>query len=140
MKPVLRDPLWAALPENHVLLRNRKVDFADIAHQPFVLFPARQGPSLYAAIERACYAHGAQLTVAAHAPRIHTQLSLVAGGLGVTLVPATARSIRVQGVRYRQIKNLPESLFLEMAIFYYESRKQGLLQAFISEVVHENYS
>ena len=60
----------------------------------------------------------------------------MAGGLGVTLVPATARSIRVQGVHYRQIKNLPESLFLEIALLYYESRKQELLQAFISEVGH----
>lgn len=131
---ISRDRLMAALPADHVLTAKRHVDFADLAKQPFVLFPAKQGPSLHAAIERACYGYGASLSVAAEATRIHTQLSLVAGGLGITLVPESAKSIRVKDVRYRRIKNLPESLYLEMILLYYQNKKRELLDGFLAAI------
>lgn len=134
VRMISRDPLLAALPENHALTRKRRLDFAEIAHEPFVLFPAQQGPSLHAAVERACYRFGADLRIVAEAPRIHTQLSLVAGGLGVTLVPESAKSIRVEGVIYKQIHNLPDSLFLETAMLFYPSTRRELLNAFLAIV------
>ena len=127
---LVRDPLLAALPRDHILAPNCNLDFGDLAPQPFVLFPARQGPSLHAAIARACHRFGSDLKLVAEVSRIHTQLSLVAGGLGVTLVPASAQSIRVRGVRYKIIRNLPDGLFLETALLFYPSKRRELLDAF----------
>ena len=132
VRTIARDRLLAALPKDHPLTQKKKLDFASLACQPFVLFPARQGPSLHAAIERACYRFGARLSIVAEASRIHTQLSLVAGGLGVTLVPVSARNIRVEGVSYRPIRDLPEGLFLETALLFYPSEKRALLDAFLA--------
>lgn len=134
VRTIARDRLLAALPKEHPLAQQKKLPFASLASQPFVLFPIRQGPSLHAAIERACYRFGAPLSIVAEASRIHTQLSLVAGGLGVTLVPASARTIRVSGVCYRPIEDLPEELYLETALLYYPSKNRALLDAFLSIV------
>ncbi len=138
-KVVSRDVLLAAIPHDHRLAQQEQLDFYDVARQPFVLFPARQGPSLHSAIVRACDRFGANLTIAAEASRIHTQLSLVAGGLGITLIPQSAISLRVRGVVYKKIHNLPESLYLELSILYYQSDGRDMLDRFISIVeTHKN--
>ena len=125
---ISRDPLMAAVPLDHSLAQNKTIGFNVLVKQRFVLFPESQGPNLYAAIVRACHQFGGKLNIAAHAPRIHTQLSLVAGGLGVTLVPESAKTIHVDGVCYKKINNLPESLYLDLALIYYQTGERPLLQ------------
>ena len=133
-KVVSRDVLLAALPHDHQLAQQEQLDFYDVARQPFVLFPSHQGPNLHSAIVRACDRFGANLSIAAEAARIHTQLSLVAGGLGITLIPQSAVSLRVNGVIYKKIHNLPESLYLELLILYYQTNAREMLESFINMV------
>jgi DNA-binding transcriptional LysR family regulator len=125
-----RDPLMAALTADHVFAKANSIPFSALAKEPFVLFPRTQGPSLFSAIERACFEVGVILNVVTEATRIHTQLSLVATGLGVTLVPASARSLRVDGVVYRPIADRPESFFLELCMLCYRPNQNSLVSSF----------
>ena len=94
-----RDPFWVALPADHPLAGREVLRFADIAAQPFVLFPEAQGPALYDRIRSMVAAAGHALTVAAEARRVHSQLAIVAGGVGVALVTrSTAKSLSFAGV------------------------------------------
>lgn len=126
------DPLMAALPLDHPLAKHDRVDFNALIKTPLILFPEAQGPNLYAAIVRACHQCGGELNIAAHAPRIHTQLSLVSGGVGVGLVPESAKTIRVDGVCYKKINALPQSLYLDLALVYYRTGERPLLQTCIN--------
>ena len=135
-----RDPLIAAIPDDHHLMSQNELKYSDMAFEPFVLFPASQGPSLHAAIDRACYSCGARLNVVAEAARIHTQLSLVAAGLGVTLVPGSATTISVKGVSYRTINDLPDNLFLEVAALFYQSKHRELFEKFINIITNNRRS
>ena len=111
-----RDRLLAALPADHTLAGKKALSFSEIVDEPFVLFPRDQGPSLYGAIERAAYDAGGTLRIAAEAQRVHSQLALIAGGLGIGLVPSSlARSLQFKGVVYRDLVDAP-SLYLELAI------------------------
>ncbi len=112
-----RDPFLAALPDHHALADRAAISFAEIAADPFVLFPREQGPSLMGTIERLAFEHNVTLHVAASAPRVHSQLAIVAGGIGVGLVMAsTAKALQFQGVRFVEISDTKDRLFTELVI------------------------
>ena len=114
-RPLGRDPSWAALPSHHRLARRRALRFAEIAGDPFILFPKAQGPPLRETIETLAKHAGATLRVVAEAARAHSQLSLVAGGLGVGLVTrATAAQMTIRGVTVVPLKDTAERLFVEL--------------------------
>ncbi|TQV79371.1 LysR family transcriptional regulator [Denitrobaculum tricleocarpae] len=112
-----RDPFLAALPDRHALADRTELAFAEIATEPFVLFPREQGPSLMGAIERLAFEHNATLRVAASAPRVHSQLAIVAGGIGVGLVTVSmAKALQFHGVRFVEITDTKDRLFTELVI------------------------
>ena len=50
-----------------------------------------------------CLAAGFSPRLGQEAPRVTSALSLVAAGLGVTLVPASTRRVALEGVAYRPL-------------------------------------
>ena len=112
-----RDPFVAALPSDHPLAERDAIAFEEIAGEPFVLFPPTQGPSLFAAIERLAFEAGRSLRVATTASHVHSQLAIVAGGLGVGLVArGTADVLAFKGVRFVPITDTTDRLFMELAV------------------------
>lgn len=108
-----RDPFWAALPDEHPLAGEASVAFSALAAHAFVLFPEAQGPALYGRVRGLAEEEAGAFKVAAEVPRLHSQLALIAGGLGVGLIPASAVPVlRFAGVSYRPL--LPEVLDLEL--------------------------
>lgn len=112
-----RDPFVAAVPECHPLAKARRISFSQIAAEAFVLFPPEQGPSLMGAIERLAFENGERLSIAATAPRVHSQLAIIAGGVGIGLVTrSTANTLTFQGVSFIEISDTADRLFIELAI------------------------
>jgi len=114
------DTLVAAVPAGDDLSQRRSLVLADLAEQPFVLFPYAQGPALHKAIFQACRAAGFQPRVEQEARQLHTILSLVASGLGVSLVPESAKSLSVRGVKYCKIEGLKNKAFWELGVAWRE--------------------
>ncbi len=110
-----RDPYCAALPAGHRLAGRGAIRFAEIASEPFVLFPEHQGPDLHGAIRALADASGSDLVVAAETPRIHSQLALVAGGLGVGLITrSTAAVLTFEGVSVVDLTDTADRLYLDL--------------------------
>ncbi|MGK5040521.1 LysR family transcriptional regulator [Janthinobacterium sp. GB1R12] len=86
----LDDPLVAALPLHHRLAGRTSLRAAELADIPFILYPKDPISPFGQQIVAALKAAGAEPAVAYSAVEIYTALSLVAAGLGATLV---ARSI-----------------------------------------------
>ena len=86
----LDDPLVAALPLHHHLAARASLRAAELADIPFILYPKDPISPFGQQIVAALKAAGAEPAVAYSAVEIYTALSLVAAGLGATLV---ARSI-----------------------------------------------
>ena len=79
--------------------------------------PRAQGPSLLGAIERCAFEAGTDLRLVATAARVHTQLAIVAGGVGIGLVTeSTTRTLAFSGVRFVPIEDTREHLFPELAV------------------------
>jgi DNA-binding transcriptional LysR family regulator len=103
---ILEEPMVAALPSGCPLatgLGRRRLPLTALAGEVFILYRRPLGPGLYDAIIAACQRAGYSPTIGQEAPRLLATLSLVAAGLGVTLVPASMRRLRVHGVTYRPI-------------------------------------
>ena len=78
-----------------------------LAGEPFILYRRRSGPGLYDAILAACRGAGFAPAIVQEAPRLPATLSLVAAGLGASVVPASMRRLAVAGVAYRTLCGCP---------------------------------
>jgi DNA-binding transcriptional LysR family regulator len=106
---VLDEPMVAALPVGHALTVESATPLAisDLAREAFVLYRRPAGPGLYDAILAACRAAGFSPALAQEAPRLTATLSLVAAGLGVSVVPASMQRLGGEGIIYRALSGCP---------------------------------
>jgi DNA-binding transcriptional LysR family regulator len=102
--PLLDEEMVAALPSGHRLARAKSVSLAALAHEDFILYRRSQGPGLYDAIVTACGNAGFSPHVVQEAPRMLSTLSLVAAGLGVSIVPASMERLKPDGVVYKPLR------------------------------------
>jgi DNA-binding transcriptional LysR family regulator len=103
---LLDEAMVAALPARHRQAHGvaaTPLALADLAAETFILYRRPLGPGLYDAIIAACQRAGFSPKIGQEAPRMLATLSLVAAGLGVTLVPESMRRLRVDGVAYRPL-------------------------------------
>lgn len=112
---VLNEPMLIALPPDHRLVRKRAIPMAALADEDFVLYPRPIGASLYDAIQSACQRAGFTPRVIQEAPQMASIVSLVAAGVGISVVPAAMRHMGAQGIEYRPIKGDAPHALLDMA-------------------------
>jgi DNA-binding transcriptional LysR family regulator len=102
--PLPDERLWIALPSGHALATRTRLRLDELRDQPFILYPRANGSLLYDAIIAACQRAGFSPRVVQEAPQMASIVSLVAAGVGVTLVPESVCQLRPVGVRYVRIK------------------------------------
>lgn len=105
--PVLDEPMLAALPARHRLAEGPALPLADLSGEAFILYRRPAGPGLYDAIVTACRGAGFAPSVVQEAPRLPSTLSLVAAGLGISLVPESMRRVAIEGVSFRSLSGCP---------------------------------
>jgi len=101
--PLLEEPLEVALSATHRLARERAIPLRALAEEPFVLFPRRPPRGWADVILEHCRSAGFSPAVVQEAQELSTALILVAAGLGVTLVAASARTLHPPGLVYRPL-------------------------------------
>ena len=94
---IAMEPLGAALPVDHPLAGRPQIALADLAADGFVTMPAAQGSTLREAVFSACTAAGFRPRVVQEVSDPYTALSLVAGGVGVSLMPDSMAGIMPGG-------------------------------------------
>lgn len=102
------EPMIAALPAAHPLAAASAVALADLAGETFVAYPRAEGAGLYDAIIAACHGAGFSPRIGHETPQMIATLSLVAAGLGVSIVPASLTRMRLDGVEYRPLAGEPQ--------------------------------
>lgn len=93
------DPLLVALPPGHGFAQRGHLTLADLADESFVML-RRESSTFAERIFRACAAHGFSPKVGQTVAQVPAQLSLVAAGLGIALVPASAGSCQSSSVAF----------------------------------------
>lgn len=98
--PVSEEPLVAVLPSDHAAVTAGVLDLACLKDEPFILTPREVGPSIYDIIMEACQRAGFTPIIGQVAPQMLSVVSLVAAGLGVSLVTSTMRHLHLEGCTY----------------------------------------
>ncbi len=133
---VLDEAMVAALPAGHKLAAGpaaKKLALAALAAQTFILYRRPLGPGLYDAIIASCQRAGYSPNIGQEAPRMLATLSLVAAGLGVTMVPQSMRRLRVHGVVYRALDS-EAGLIAPLNLAYRRGESSAAAQRFIALV------
>ncbi|MCT4472989.1 LysR substrate-binding domain-containing protein [Bosea spartocytisi] len=100
---LLREPILAALPDDHPRARLGTVPLADLAGDGFIGTPRQLGIGFHDQILGLCRLAGFSPRIVQEARQMQTIASLVAGGLGVALIPASLALVPRAGVVFRPI-------------------------------------
>jgi DNA-binding transcriptional LysR family regulator len=127
---VRREPIVCVLPEEHPLAMHERIAVSLLANEPFVLQASQRGAGYSVQLLQLCLSSGFSPNVIQEVTEMHTIVSLVAAGMGVSLVPLSARNIRSQGVVYRELEGA--ATLTEMAVAWRHDTQSALVQNFLS--------
>ena len=103
-----REALMAAIPTDHPLAGRKRIALADLAKEPFVLFPRASSPPFFDYVISLCQAAGFSPQIAYEATYTDL-LSLVSAGFGVSLVPSAAKDGGREGIVLRPLVGSPRA-------------------------------
>lgn len=132
VEPVARESFVVALPEGHPLAARKSVALTDLAPEPFILFPSSPKPSYADTVYALCESAGFTPQVAQEVREMQTAVSLIAAGIGISLVPASVQNLRRQGVVYRPLSHPTPPT--ELVLAYRRDDTSPVLQVFLQTV------
>ncbi|MCK9817721.1 LysR family transcriptional regulator [Pseudomonas sp. MAFF 302046] len=97
------DRLVAALPAGHPLL-GQPVTLAQLAEEPFVLYPGNPRPSYADHVIALFGAHGLNIKIAQWTNELQTAIGLVGAGIGITLVPASVQVLHRDDIGFSPLQ------------------------------------
>jgi DNA-binding transcriptional LysR family regulator len=95
---LFKEPLFALLPEGHALAHEPRVKLSDLAQERFVLFERDAAPVAFDAIMSACQRAGFSPRIGQDERSEQVMSGIVAGGLGVSIIPRMASAVLTAGV------------------------------------------
>lgn len=126
---VSREPLGAVLPTDHRHAHEASIELAQLAGDEFVTLPQRQGSSLRESVMLACSLAGFRPNVVQESVDAHIVLSMIAAGIGVSLMPECVADITPAGTVYIPLSS-PVHYF-EASIAWNPARVSPALQALL---------
>lgn len=112
--PVLEDPFLVAVPHAHRLATRQSVGLQELEGEPMVMFPRRGSPLFHSRIMAMCEGAGFTPRVVQQATQIHTVAGLVGAGIGLAIIPGTARNLHPRGVHFLEIADRPEPVHVAL--------------------------
>ncbi|EJJ30328.1 LysR family transcriptional regulator [Rhizobium sp. CF142] len=127
------DPMVIVVPVKHPLSEMRTLRLDALARESFVLFPREAGAGFFDDIMAACRRAGFEPQLGQSAPQITSIASLIAVGLGVSIVPADMTKINVPGVRYIAIAG--EAPTARLALATRRDERSSIIRNFIAQAI-----
>lgn len=125
-----RVPFVAVFSSQHRFARQASVALSSLIEEPFFFCP-RQSDSgvLYDRITQLC---GVSPRVIQEVSNIHILLGLIAANLGVSLVAASAMTLRVPGVVYRPLSDVHHDIAFKTVLLWRRGDLSPLLREFLA--------
>lgn len=103
--PISQEPLVVVLPTKHPLAAKSAISLADLQAESFIMPDRQVVPGLFKEIEDLCIEAKFMPKIALEAVFMVTILGLVAGRIGVSILPATVQNLKREGVVYKKIQD-----------------------------------
>lgn len=127
---VARERLVCAAPIDHVLARRRTVRLADFDHEACIGYSPTEARYFYDLTAGAFLAEGVAPRHVQYMAQVHAILGLVQAGLGVALVPESARRLRFEGVVLREVE-MAQSPPVEVCAVWRRASENPALKGFL---------
>lgn len=135
LRAIDREPLVLALPQQHPLNVETSVSMSDLRAERFIMYPESSRSVVRDAIIRSCFASGFYPQVEHESGKTSTLLSLVAAGLGIAIVPDSARGMALSGVVFRDLSDVET---VELALAWRRDDQSPLLTSLLT-VLESNH-
>lgn len=120
--PLRRDRLVVALPADHPLASRRQVRMADLAGADLIVHSADRRSVMYDVVVGLFRDAGLDPHVRHEVGETSTLVTLVAGGLGVAVVPEPVTALALDGVAYRPL--VRPAVTVELAVAHRSERTE----------------
>ena len=129
-----QESMLVALPAKHHLAKRRAsrapISLKALANERFILVRRPAAPGMYGDLVGACHKAGFEPRVVAEVEQMLTGINLVAAGVGVSLVPASMRDIRLGGIAYFPVSDA-SSLVAPLTLVYMRGEARPIVTDFI---------
>jgi DNA-binding transcriptional LysR family regulator len=134
MRIIWREDLMVALPEANPLSRKEEIAIEELTEESFIQIPRHVAPGFYDQCIQICARAGFSPKIVQEARTTPTIVSLIAGGMGVSILPASLRSLQRSGVVYRSLKKPAPTT--DMAVIWRPADESPTLRSFL-EIIEE---
>jgi DNA-binding transcriptional LysR family regulator len=129
---IVTERLVVAFPSGHRLEAWRRVPLKRLADEPHIVVPRQRAPVYHDLVTRFCRDMGFTVRPRHEIDHPHGVLSLVAAGLGISLVPASALTNERDGVHHRPLA--PAGPAVELVVAWRRAQRSPQLHAFLDVV------
>ncbi len=129
---IYREPLIMALNSHHPLSQAPNPSLEMFKNESFILPPYQIGGGLYKQIMSFFEEVNFVPKLVQEAIQLQTMISLVAGGVGIAIVPASLQNLQLEGVVYRSLQETtPE---IEIAVAWRQNNCSPILNKFLASI------
>jgi DNA-binding transcriptional LysR family regulator len=130
---LLNEEMLLALPVGHALLKGPEpnISMIDLKDERFILVRRPGAPGMYANLIKACQNAGFEPNIAFEVERMLTNVSLVAAGEGISVVPASMRDVHRESVVYCRMRDSRPRLLAPITLVRRAFNPSAPLQNFI---------
>jgi DNA-binding transcriptional LysR family regulator len=105
-----REPIVLAVPCDHPLAKAETVRIADLDRQPFITYAPIEGRYFYDLLAGLFQMAGIAPVYVQYVIQTHSILALVNAGIGIAMVPDSARSLHPDNVVFRSFPDQPRAV------------------------------
>jgi len=131
-KPVVREGIVVALPEDHRMAQEDRVDLSELADERFILVSRSTAPGFFDDCIALCQSFGFSPAVVEEGNTPAALYGMVAAGLGVSLGPESASRVSWSGVTFKRLTRDPVEV--EFAVAYRRGDPSQTLASFLAIV------
>jgi DNA-binding transcriptional LysR family regulator len=125
---VAREPLVLAVPSKHRFATGPAPSMRDLKGEPFITFSPVEGRYFYELIEKMFRKAGISARYVQYISQVHSILALVSAGIGIALVPETAKKLHFEGAVLRELASPP--VFAQLFLVWLSENDNPALPAF----------
>jgi DNA-binding transcriptional LysR family regulator len=138
--PIYREPFIILLPATHRLAKKSQILLKDLNGEDMVMYARNKAPSFRDQIAGMLERAGSKPKIVQEAGEMYTLVSLVAAGLGISLLPKSVELYRVPGVIIRPLPNrLPQA---QIALAIHRENLSPFVQTFVelAKTIHGRFN
>ena len=129
VETIRHEPVVVLLANRHHRTVDRDIDLADLRDEWFISLPDNPPATMYSLMLTACRAAGFVPKIRQTVSDSTALVALVAGDMGIALVPASMRHFAISGATFRPLR--APGVTVSLALAYRESNVTPLIRQFL---------